>query len=100
MEAKKVKGEHCRFCGDGSAALVKTECCDEWICCDTSYISFRGGGFCQDEHERYSICHFHYNEKHQGKCKDCEECHIFFKEEYGDMYPGMRNEPKFKTKSL
>ena len=27
MEAKPIAGEHCRFCGDASAALVKTPCC-------------------------------------------------------------------------
>jgi hypothetical protein len=25
MEAKPIKGEHCRFCGDAKAALVKTK---------------------------------------------------------------------------
>jgi hypothetical protein len=27
MEAKPIAGEHCRFCGDAKAALVKTPCC-------------------------------------------------------------------------
>ena len=50
MEAKPIAGEHCRFCGDAKAALVKTPCCDQWICCDTAFFSFRGGGRCQVEH--------------------------------------------------
>jgi hypothetical protein len=81
MEAKPIPGEVCRFCGDDSAPLVKTPCCDQWICCDTSYLSYRGGGYCQFEHENYSICHFHYNEKHQGRWQDCKECRGFFGED-------------------
>ena len=30
MEAKPIAGEHCRFCGDASAPLVKTPCCQQW----------------------------------------------------------------------
>ncbi len=44
MKAKPIAGQHCRFCGDPSALLVKTRCCDQWICCDTEFFSFRGGG--------------------------------------------------------
>jgi hypothetical protein len=39
MEAKPIAGEHCRFCGD-----AKAPCCDQWICCDTAFLSFQGGG--------------------------------------------------------
>ena len=31
MEAKLIAGEPCRFCGDATAPLVKTLCCDQWI---------------------------------------------------------------------
>ena len=44
MEAKPIQGEHCRFCGDAKAPLVKTPCCEQWICCDTAFLSFQGGG--------------------------------------------------------
>jgi hypothetical protein len=64
MEAKPIAGEHCRFCGDAKAPLVKTLCCDQWICCDTAFFSFRGGGRCQVEHERFSMCDSHYEDKH------------------------------------
>ncbi len=80
MEAKPIAGEHCRFCGQESVPLVKTECCDQWICCDTSYLSIRGGGYCQFEHEHYSICHFHYNEQHEEAWQECDECREFFDE--------------------
>jgi hypothetical protein len=39
MEAKPIAGEHGRFCGDASAPLVKTPCCQQWICCDTAFGS-------------------------------------------------------------
>lgn len=78
MEAKPIPGEHCHFCGDDRAPLVITPCCGELICCDTAYMSYRGGGRCQFEHENESICHFHYNDKHQGEWHDCAECSDLF----------------------
>ena len=81
MKAKQIPGEHCRFCGSKSSPLVKTRCCEQWICCDTSFSSLRGGGCCQFEHEHNSICHFHYNEGHKGKWQECEECRTFLGEE-------------------
>src|SRR6266446_4402823 len=62
MEAKPMAGEHCRFCGRERVPLVKTRCCEQWICCD-------------------SACHFHYNEGHQGSLQDCGECRRFFGED-------------------
>lgn len=95
MKAKKIPGEHCRFCGDSTVPLVKTRCCNQWICCDTARLSFRGGGFCQDEHERYSMCHFHYQERHAGDYKECKECSDFWEKEYRTFEHGSRNKPKY-----
>ena len=55
MEAKPILGEYCRFCGDDSLPLVKTKCCNQWVCCDTEFLSCRGGDYCQFEHEHYSL---------------------------------------------
>ena len=66
MEAKPIAGEHCQFCGDAKAPLVKTPCCQQWICCDTAFVSLRGGGRCQVEHERLSLCYSHYEDQHGG----------------------------------
>ena len=33
---------------------------------DTAFFSFRGGGRCQVEHERFSLCYSHYEYKHGG----------------------------------
>jgi len=82
LEAKPIPGEHCHFCGDKSLPLVKMSCCNQWACCDTSFLSIRGGEHCQFEHdESYSICHFHYNENHQGLWQECKECRDFFEDE-------------------
>ena len=81
MKAKPIPGQHCRFCGDASAPLVKTRCCGQWICCDTEFFSFRGGDYCQFEHEHDSICYFHYIERHPGTWQDCKACRRFFGEE-------------------
>ena len=54
MEAKPIKGEHCRFCGDAKAALVKTPCCEQWICCLLSRTFFRSiDAICLSMEERH-----------------------------------------------
>ncbi len=74
MQAKRIPGKVCQFCGDDDVPLVKTPCCEKWICCDTAFFSFRGGDYCQYEHERFSLCFFHHNEGHLGHWQDCDEC--------------------------
>ena len=82
MQAKPLPGKHCHFCEQTDLPLVKTRCCQKWVCCDTDFISFRGGGRCQFEHEHYSICHFHHNNGHEGKWLKCDECRDFFGEQF------------------
>src|SRR2546425_1343050 len=77
MEAKPIAGEQCRFCGDPSAPLVKTPCCQQWICCDTAFVSFRGGRRCQVEHERFCMCYSHYEAQHWGPWESCQQCREF-----------------------
>ena len=99
MDAKPIPGEHCHFCGDDTVPLVMTPCCGQLICCDTSYLSYRGGGYCQFEHENYSICHFHYNEKHPGQWNDCDECRRFFGEkEFEQLAEDPMNIPYYSTR--
>ena len=78
VEAKPIAGEHCRFWGDAKAPLVKTPCCQQWICCDTAFLSFRGGGRCQVEHERFSLCYSHYEDQHGGPWESCQKCRDFW----------------------
>ena len=94
LKAKIIPGEYCRFCGNDSVPLVKTKCCDQWICCDTSYLSIKGGGYCLYHHEHESVCHFHYNEGHSGKWQECEECREFFGEDdFNDAFHDPNNTP-------
>ena len=78
MEATPRAGEHGRFGGDATAALVKTRWCDQWMCCDTAFFSLRGGGRCQGEHERFSLCSSHYEDQHGGPWQSCQKCREFW----------------------
>src|SRR3989442_1419412 len=78
MEAKPIAGEHGRFCGDAEAPLVKTPCCQQWICGDTAFVSLRGGGRCQVEHERLSLCYSHEQDQHGGPWESCQQCRDFW----------------------
>ena len=95
MEATGIAGEHCRFCGRRQVPLVKTRWCEPWICCDTTFMSFRGGGYCQFEHEDYRACHFHYHEGHQGALQSWGECRRFFGEAFKRRSEGPGNEPLY-----
>lgn len=81
LEAKPIPGKRCSICGGEGLPLVKTRCCGKWVCCDVSPISIRGGGFCQFEHTRKSVCFFHYNQGHDGPWQECQECRDFFGDE-------------------
>ena len=78
MEAKPRAGEHGRFCGNATAPLVKTPWCDQWMCGDTAVFSFRGGGRCQVEHERFSLCYAHDEDTHGGPWQSCQKCREFW----------------------
>ena len=94
MKAKPIPGEHCRFCGDKSAPLVQTPCCHQWICCDTAYASFQGGGRCQYEHERFSLCYPHYESAHSGSWQTCQNCKDYLDPpDYKELYEN--STPKF-----
>src|SRR6266478_1948776 len=68
---------------------------------DTAFMSFRGGGYCQCEHENESACHFHYHEGHQGSLQDCGECRRFFGEDaFTRRREGPGNEPFYEMKSI
>jgi hypothetical protein len=78
MAAKPMAGEPCRFGGDAKAALVKTPCCEQWLCGDTACMSFRGGGRCQGEHERLSLGYSHDEDQHRGPWESGQQCRDFW----------------------
>ena len=100
MKAKKIQGEHCRFCGQESVPLLKTPCCGHWICCDTKFLSISGGGYCEYQHERFSLCYSHYIEGHQCSWQECEICKKFWSpEEYKEYTDPSINSPRYLTKN-
>jgi len=66
------------FVGDARRRWFKTPCCEQWICCDTAFVSLRGGGYCQVEHERFSLCYSHYQDQHGGPWKVARNVAIFW----------------------
>lgn len=77
--AKKRRGPTdrpaCGLCGK-TTNLTKTECCDQWICDDEDqYVLFSyAKNSCYRNHERYTLCGYHYNEGHSGDWKTCRKC--------------------------
>jgi len=57
----------CGLCGK-TKKLMKTECCDNWICDDyDQYVMFSfARNSCARNHDRYTLCGYHYHEGHQG----------------------------------
>jgi hypothetical protein len=72
----------CGVCGK-SENLVKTECCGNWICNDTEkYVPFsETRNSCFRNHERFTLCAYHYQEEHEGNWKTCPICRNDFKTE-------------------
>jgi len=73
--AKKSDVPRCGLCGK-TGNLTKTECCDQWICDDADqYVMFSyAQNSCYRNHDRYTLCSYHYHEEHSGDWKTCPEC--------------------------
>lgn len=71
-EKTKIK---CGLCGK-KKGLIKTPCCGQWICNDVhTYVMFSyATNSCYRNHDRYTLCSFHYHEGHKGNWKDCSKC--------------------------
>lgn len=106
MTASKPKGKKpcCGLCGK-VGNVRKTDCCGNWICDDhDKYVPFSyARNSCNRNHDRYTLCGSHYNERHAGNWKDCDECRKSFKTEmyvwYGTNeynFEKLENPPTFK----
>lgn len=65
----------CGLCGN-TEQLTKTPCCNHWICDDLEQyelFSFANTS-CYRNHERYTLCSYHYCEDHEGNWQDCQDC--------------------------
>ena len=72
----------CGLCGK-TTNLTKTDCCGQWICDDEDqYVPFSyARNSCRRNHDRYTLCGFHYNDGHSGDWKDCQKCRNSFETE-------------------
>ncbi len=72
----------CGLCGK-TKNLVKTECCDNWICDDEQkYVLFSyARNSCYRNHRRFTLCGYHHTEGHPGKWQDCQICKESFQTE-------------------
>jgi NAD-dependent SIR2 family protein deacetylase len=71
------------LCGSTTKRLTRTSCCGNWICDDEDrYVLFSyARNSCHRNHDRYTLCSFHYNERHKGRWQDCEKCRENFRTE-------------------
>lgn len=66
----------CGLCGSAEKVLIKTPCCNNWICDDEhNYVMFSyARNSCSRNHRRYTLCGFHFIEGHEKKWKNCKTC--------------------------
>ncbi|MEO5931428.1 MAG: hypothetical protein ABIR47_15955 [Candidatus Kapaibacterium sp.] len=102
--AKAIDKPRCGLCGN-TKNLTKTICCNQWICDDeANYVTFSfARNSCHRNHDRYTLCSFHYNEEHKGKWQDCAACRKDFETEiyvwYGTNeynFEKLENPPSFE----
>jgi hypothetical protein len=77
-EAKPMAGAHGRFGGAPSAPCVKTAGCPQWRGGETAFVSLRGGGRCQGEHERWTFWYSHDLDNHGGPWQTGQQCRDFW----------------------
>ena len=103
-DSTRTDGPSCGLCGK-TEKLVKTPCCDNWICDDEDqYVMFSyARNSCSRNHRRYTLCGVHYNEQHEGHWKDCPQCREVIETEmyvyYGTNkynFEKLKNPPKYQ----
>lgn len=95
----------CGLCGSTTKPLTRTDCCDNWICDDEhQYVLFSyARNSCYRNHDRYTLCSYHFHEGHKGRWQDCKRCRKEFETEmyvwYGTNeynFEKLENPPKFE----
>ncbi len=76
---KKTSTPRCGLCGK-TKNLTKTQCCGHWICADADkYVLFSyARNSCYRNHDRYTMCSYHFHEKHEGDWRECQKCRETF----------------------
>jgi hypothetical protein len=98
IQKSKSNKPSCGLCGN-IVNLIKTECCDNWICDDShKYMMFSyTRNSCFRNHSQFTVCSYHYYEGHSGKWQDCKICRESFEtEDYVDMATNKYNFEKLK----
>lgn len=94
----------CGLCGK-TKNLMQTSCCGNWICNDHhKYVLFSyARNSCARNHDRYTLCSYHYQNGHKGHWKDCKVCRKSFQTEmyvwYGTNeynFEKLENPPPFE----
>jgi len=80
-----MSSEHrqtCKLC-DKSHKLVRTECCNQWLCNEEADHNLYDNGrpSCFKNHEKYTLCAYHHKNGHEGDWKTCQKCKEGFKTE-------------------
>lgn len=95
---EKIK-PRCGLCGK-RGKLIKMDCCHNWICDDShKYVLFSfARNSCYRNHDRYTLCAFHFHEDHDGSWKVCEKCRDSFDtEDYVDLATNEHNFEKLNN---
>jgi hypothetical protein len=100
-----VSSRRCGLCGSTTKPLTRTPCCGNWICDDEdNYVLFSfAHNSCHRNHDRYTLCSGHFNERHPGRWQDCKKCRAMFETEmyvwYGTNeynFEKLENPPAFE----
>src|SRR5208337_2991526 len=80
--SKSAPDARCGLCGK-KGNLTRTECCGQWICDDEhKYKLFSyATNSCHRNHNRKTLCAYHFNEGHTGRWQDCAKCREDFETE-------------------
>ena len=81
--ATQTEQRRCGICGSTTKPLTRTDCCGNWICDDEEdYVMFSyAHNSCHRNHDRYTLCSYHYHEGHAGRWQDCAKCRESFETE-------------------
>ena len=99
-----IASPRCGLCGK-TGNVTLTECCSHWICDDADqYVLFSyAKNSCIRNHDRYTLCSYHFHEGHEGNWKECKECREDFETEmyvrYGTNefnFEKLANPPKYE----
>lgn len=81
--SRKAPGTpRCGLCGKRKK-LTKTPCCQQWICNDADqYVLFSyARNSCYRNHDRLTLCSYHFHERHGGDWRACKKCRKDFETE-------------------